>query len=134
MKVNGRPRLFKTVKEFQERADDYLTGSGDKKISWTGLCLAVGASSRESLQEYKRGTYDTEDENYSDAVKRALLEVENYYEEKGEGAMGIFALKNFGWKDKLELDPGSEENTGKKKKWQIEVTHVTPRKETGDAE
>lgn len=97
----GRPPLFESVEEFEERAEEYFRDNVGGKISWTGLCLAVGASSRESLETYKRGEHG---KDFSDSVKTALMVVENYYEEKGEGAMGIFALKNFGWKDKTSVD------------------------------
>lgn len=96
----GRPKLFETPQEFEELAEAYFKKNEGKKISWTGLCLAVGASSRQSLERYKRGEHGQE---FVDSIKRALTVVENYYEEKEDGAKSIFALKNFGWQDKLDL-------------------------------
>lgn len=125
--AGGRPKLFKTVEEFESRAEEYFEEKKGSRISWTGLCLAVGASSRESLQEYKRGTYDTETEKFSDSIKRALMIVENYYEENGDGAMGIFALKNFGWKDKLEMEHGTPGD--KAFKWEVEIVRPEDKKE-----
>ena len=40
----GRPRMFKTPEDFEKLADAYFEENKGKKISWTGLCLAVGAS------------------------------------------------------------------------------------------
>lgn len=102
----GRPRLFKTPDEFVELADAYFKSKEGKRISWTGLCLAVGVSSRQGLQRYRNGEHG---EEFVDPIKRALMIVENYYEEKGEGAMGIFALKNFGWKDNIGVDHGAKD-------------------------
>lgn len=100
----GRPRMFKNVEEFEDRAEQYFISNEGKKISWTGLCLAVGASSRQSMQPYRNGEHDEEckpEHTYSDSIKVALSMVESYYEENGTGHAGkdIFIMKNFDWKD-----------------------------------
>lgn len=97
----GRPRLFDSVEEFEDRADVYFKKctAEDRPISWSGLCLAVGASSRSGLDRYRNGEHGKE---FVDPIKRALLRVEQYYEEDGTGAKGIFCLKNMGWRDKQE--------------------------------
>jgi len=54
--------------------------------------------------------YENEGE-FSDTIKKARLRIENEYEKQlswGNATGAIFALKNFGWKDKTE-----HEHTGK---------------------
>lgn len=114
----GRPRMFESPEEFEALALEYFENCKENKrrVSWTGLCLAVGASSRESLVPYQNGTYGKE---FSDSVKKALLVVENYYEENMDDAKGIFCLKNFGWTDK-----NTHEIAGVKDqplKWEVEI-------------
>ena len=99
--VMGRPKIFTSVEEFIELSDAYFNEHENGKISWTGLCLAVGANSRQSLDRYKKGEHG---KDFVGPIKRALMIVENYYEETAEGAKSIFALKNFDWKDKTEVD------------------------------
>lgn len=96
----GRPRLFESPEEFEKLANEYFVmceRSILKKMSWTGLCLAVGASSRSTLDRYRRGEHG---EEYVAPIKKALLRIENYYEEEAKGAKAIFALKNFGWSER----------------------------------
>lgn len=113
----GRPKLFDNKEEFEKLAEEYFKSKTGQKISWTGLCLSVGASSRESLEPYKHGDYDDKNdkqgERFSDSIKRALLIVENFYEENDGGAKDIFALKNFNWRDQLDL--GGAVDLGKEK-------------------
>ena len=97
----GRPRMFSSPEEFQYLADEYFEENKDGKISWTGLCLAVGAKSRQSLDRYKNGEHGKE---FVGPIKKALLVVENHYEENVDGAKGIFVMKNFGWHDRSEQE------------------------------
>lgn len=96
-----RPRAIESVEVFERLADAYFDTckAEGRPISWTGLCLAVGVNSRSGLDRYRRGDHGQE---FCGPVKKALLRVENYYEEKCEGAKAIFALKNFAWTDKQE--------------------------------
>ena len=74
--------------------------SEQEPVTWTGLALFLGFSSRQSIDEYLK--YD----GFSYSVKRAKALVEWNYELRlcaGAGAGAIFALKNFGWSDKQEL-------------------------------
>jgi len=96
----GRPLKFKTVEEMQEKIDAYFKDTPEEEWTWTGLALALDTS-RETLREYK------ERPEYVDSLKKALMKVENGYEKdlKKHGRTGsIFALKNFNWKDKSEVD------------------------------
>ena len=85
--------------------DQYLDWvvKNEKHITWTGLALFMGFSSRQSIDEYQK--YD----GFSYSVKRAKAIVEQAYEDglvsgSVPAAGAIFALKNFNWRDKQELD------------------------------
>lgn len=101
----GRPLKFKTVEGLQASIDDYFATVPKDEWTWTGLALHLDTS-RETLREYK------ERPEYVDSLKKALLKVENQYEldNKKHGRAGsIFALKNFGWTDKSEIENSGEQ-------------------------
>ncbi len=96
----GRPLKFKNAAELEGKIEEYFaecvrTG---EPLTVTGLALALDTT-RETLMDYQ------EKNGYSDAVKRAKLRIENAYEKRliarGNGG-DIFALKQFGWKDRME--------------------------------
>lgn len=96
----GRPLKFKSAAELEGKIEEYFaecvrTG---EPLTVTGLALALDTT-RETLMDYQ------EKNGYSDAVKRAKLRIENAYEKRliarGNGG-DIFALKQFGWKDRTE--------------------------------
>lgn len=100
--LGGRPLKFKTVEELQEKIDRYFAScdEDEEPITITGLALALGTT-RELLCDYE------DKDEFSDAVKMAKQRVQHAYEKRlvkrGNGG-DIFALKNFGWKDKSEID------------------------------
>lgn len=103
----GRPRIYDTPQEFDDKVDQYYQHckATEEPITWTGLALYLGFSSRQSIDEYMK--YD----GFSDSVKRAKTLVEYAYEKKlhGTAAAGaIFALKNMQWSDKQEIDHTSK--------------------------
>src|SRR6185437_86813 len=76
----------------------------EKPITVTGLCMALGTI-RHTLDDYQSGKYDDKDPDFSMVIKKAKLVCENYaetmlYSKSPVGA--IFALKNFGWTDKVQ--------------------------------
>lgn len=96
----GRPRIIESPQELLERASAYFDRcerNGDP-VLLTGLILALGLSSRQSLAEYEaRG-------EFTESVRWAKSFVECEYERRlalGQQAPSgpIFALKNFGWRD-----------------------------------
>jgi hypothetical protein len=99
----GRPMKFKTVKELKDKCDAFFARMDKKNLPYTitGLALAL-QTSRETLCDYQ------EKDDYSDTIKEAKLKCQNYAEQRlymgGQAAGPIFALKNFGWSDKQEID------------------------------
>lgn len=96
----GRPLKFESVKQLSEVADRYFDETPEEEWTITGLALALDTT-RETLMDY-----ENKDE-YSDTIKKYKLRVHNAYEKdlRKKGRSGdIFALKNFGWKDKTEQD------------------------------
>lgn len=83
---------------FDKKVTEYF--DIEKVPTWTGLALYMGFESRQSLYEYGKK------EAFSLPVKKALAKIEALYEKRmieSKNAAGpIFALKNFGWKDKQE--------------------------------
>ena len=104
----GRPRHYNTPKEFDDKVEEYAAYCKESKepITWTGMALFMGFASRSSIDEYEK--YD----GFSYSVKRAKTLVEYHYEMRlcGERPTGaIFALKNFWWKDKTEIEMTTRE-------------------------
>lgn len=96
----GRPLKFESVEVLKEKINTYFNETPKEEWTITGLALALDTS-RQVLCDY-----ETKDE-FSDTIKKAKLKVENGYEIdlKKQGRSGtIFALKNFGWQDKSEVD------------------------------
>ena len=99
----GRPPIIETPEEFIVAAERYFAAcERDKQpLTVTGLALALGYSSRQSLDQA------AERPGFYDLVKMAKTRVEAAYERNlhAANAVGsIFALKNFGWKDKQEIE------------------------------
>jgi hypothetical protein len=97
----GRPLIWDDPEAFSKKVDEYFTQE-EEPPTWTGLALFLGFSSRDSLNDYKKK------DGFSDPIKKALLRIERKYEQgifnSRNPAGAIFALKNFGWKDKNEIE------------------------------
>ena len=96
----GRPLKFKNAKEIEELADLYFNNTPEHEWTITGLALALDTN-RETLVRYGKKT------RFYDTIKRIKTKVENSYEKslRVRGTAGdIFALKNFGWSDKQEME------------------------------
>ena len=99
----GRPSTFKTVEELENRIEEYRQECIEKESNptITGLAYFLGFSDRHSFYDYEKR------EVFSHTIKRARLWIESIYESRlfSNSPTGpIFALKNFGWKDKTEVD------------------------------
>lgn len=96
----GQPRKYDSPEQMKVAIDDYFDTT--TKITICGLALHLGFVGRRSLLDYEG--YSKE---YLLTIKAAKSRVEQYYEEHlvESGAAGsIFALKNFKWSDKQEID------------------------------
>ena len=95
----GRPRDFPTPSDLQFAIQSYLDTTPFAEYTVTGLALSLGTS-RQVLCDYQ------EREGYSAIVDEAKLIVEHSYEvdlkQKGQAGT-IFALKQFNWRDQLDL-------------------------------
>lgn len=114
----GRPPLFNTPKQLQNKIDKYFNEGCKKKKkpikigndvkmieveipTISGLAYFLGFESRQSFYDYENRP------NFSYTIKRARLFIEKEYEEQlheGNVTGAIFALKNMGWVDAKQID------------------------------
>lgn len=100
----GRPLKIETPEQMEKILNEYFETTEENKITITGICLALDLD-KSNFYEYEKR------EGYRDIVKRARMIVENSYEIslRENGRTGdIFALKNFGWTDKQEIDRNTQ--------------------------
>ena len=131
----GAPPKYKTVKEIQEKIDKYFNDCkgeilkdsdgnvildkngmpiiyNSQPLTITGLALALGFNSRQTLLNYQAK------KEFMDTINRAKLIVENYSEKRLYDRDGVNGAKfnlsnNFeGWKEKqsIEADVNSDVN------------------------
>lgn len=106
----ARPLKFQSVQEVVDKIQAYFDECTSKAyqdvngiwhfepLTITGLALALDTT-RQGLLNYE------EREEFYDTIIRAKTVVENYAEKKLFGSTptgAIFALKNYGWRDKVE--------------------------------
>ncbi len=116
--LGGRPPMYETPEELQAAIKMYFEeGVKIKTVvigkpptnyevqipvpTITGLCYYLGFESRQSFYAYEKK------EGFSYTIKKARLLIEKEYEEMlaiGNTTGAIFALKNFGWIDKQEIE------------------------------
>jgi len=121
----GRPLKYKTAEEMQAGIDEYFElcqpkpmideegnvykdKSGNPIIELnpptiTGLALHLGFESRTSMYDYEQKS------EFMYTLRRARMKCENWLERNGLSGntpptMAIFALKNYGWSDKQEIE------------------------------
>ncbi len=103
----GRPLKFKTPEELVKKGAAFFKAcdKDGKPYTITGLANYLDTS-RETLINYE------ERDEFFDTIKRLKQTVEEYAETRlylAKNAAGpIFALKNFGWRDRQELDHTSK--------------------------
>ena len=123
---NGRPPIYKDSQYLSDKIDEYfIYVQGEyveketvnpitfqdgivkewirepERITVTGLALYLGFADRQLLQDYKKKP------KFSFPIKRAMTRVEQEYENylfERNPTGAIFALKNFGWSDKSQVD------------------------------
>ena len=95
----GQPPKYTSAIDMQKAIDDYFETA--EIVTITGLALHLGFTSRRALMNYQ------EKDQFFHTVLKAKMRVEMAYEERlvnrGNGG-DIFALKNFGWVDKQEVE------------------------------
>lgn len=94
----GRPPKFDSPEKLKDACDQFIANNPGK-LTITGLAMWLGFCDRQSLYDYEKK------EEYTCIIKEARLAVENDYELslRSQSVTGsIFALKNMGWKDKVE--------------------------------
>jgi DNA-packaging protein gp3 len=132
----GQPPKYATAEELQAKCDEYFKyikgefkiidqtyqdEKGNTKIekvevctrppespAITGLALFLGFESRQSVYDYEKNGL------FSYTIKRNRLKVEHEYEKallSRNSTGAIFALKNFGWSDKQEIDHKSTDGS-----------------------
>lgn len=90
---------------FGKKVDEYFASKEIPIKTWTGLARYLGFESRQSLEDYKSKP------GFAYPIKKALLCIEEIYEQSlfSKNAAGpIFALKNFGWRDRQEIEQKTE--------------------------
>ena len=105
----GRPRLFKSVEELQDKIDAYfLRCKKDHEVPCaTGLALALGCD-RKTIINYER------QKPFFHTIKRAKLRCEAEIEQRLVGnklnpSSGIFNLKaNYGWVEEFNFNTKNE--------------------------
>jgi len=101
----SRPLKY-TVEQVKEVIDKYFRETPKNEQTVTGLALIFG--SKQLLIDYENRS------EYTDIIRNAKLRIENIYEQalRSQYTTGaIFALKNFGWKDKIETEHSGEVKT-----------------------
>jgi hypothetical protein len=104
----GRPRKFTSAAELEEIGMKYIKErlEHNQPVLITGLCLALDTY-RDVLIDYESGKYDDDNNCFSNTVKRLKAYCENSAEERlysNQPTGAIFALKNYGWKDKQDVE------------------------------
>jgi hypothetical protein len=99
----GRPPKFTNPDELEKLGNEYfeITKKNSDYITLTGLALHLGFCDKCSIYDYEKKP------DFSHSIKQLRLQVENAYEKslcKNGRSGDIFALKNFGWIDKTEVD------------------------------
>lgn len=106
----GRPLKFSSVEEMEEKIQEYFKTTPDEELTITGLALALDTD-RKTLINYENR------DDFFNTIKKAKTKIENSYEKslRKNGRTGdIFALKNFGWTDKQEIDSSINVNNYEK--------------------
>ena len=104
----GRPPKWSTPEELQKDIDKYFLEceANNEPLTITGLAMALDTY-RDVLMDYQ------EKDEFSNTIKKAKQRIENAYEKRliKYGRSGdIFALKNFNWSDKQEIEANVSAN------------------------
>jgi len=96
----GRPPLWESPEEIENIIDNYFETTPAEDITLSGLCIAL-ETNKQTIANYQ------DKAEFKHILEMAKLKIENAYEKslRKYGRSGdIFALKNFGWSDKQEVE------------------------------
>ena len=99
MRGKDGPKFKYTPETMQDKLDEYFNNTPVEDITLTGVCIHLGIY-KDTFYNYGRR------DGFTDMINMARMKIENSYEVslKRYGRAGdIFALKNFGWRDKQEV-------------------------------
>jgi len=104
MANRGRPRKLTSAIKAKKLINKYFQDCkiNDEPITYCGYALALGFSKRDTVAEYI-----ARNDDLSGPIAAGAMRVQKYYESllSKAGCNGaIFALKNYGWRDKQEHD------------------------------
>lgn len=94
------------VEEIEKIINEYFEGKEENELLVTGLALALDVD-RHTLLEYGNGNRDDKSPRVACLIKKAYKRIHASYEgdlRKKARSGDIFALKNFGWTDKKEIE------------------------------
>lgn len=104
----GRPLKYEDHEKLKRDIAEYFAKTPQDEWLITGLAVHLGTS-RNTLMEYE------DKPEFVNTVKGAKDRIEMAYEldlRKKGTAGSIFGLKNFGWKDKFEVDQDNRSSDG----------------------
>lgn len=117
----GQPLRYETPQHLTDAINKYFDETNFTEYSVTGLALEIG--SKQLLLDYQKR------DGYSHVVNQAKLIIEHSYEmdaRENGGAFNIFALKQFDWTDKQDIDLNHSGEMKNHLKWEVEL--VRPEK------
>ena len=101
--IEVETRKLISLADFEDRAEEYFKNCEEDGIkpTFAKLIIHIGFRSKSSFYKYRQ------DPLYAEICEWCRLMIEGEYEQqlangRGDGGV-VFALKNFGWKDKQEI-------------------------------
>ena len=101
-KRRGRKKML-SPEELEGKAQEYVDSCAeDSRPTRVGLFRFMGFKTKQSFFDYMK------DPEYKDVLEEALFMIEGQYEQQlanGRGDAGlVFALKQYGWNDKQQIE------------------------------
>jgi len=93
------PLKWESPEQIRDIIDNYFEETPAEEITLTGLCLALDTN-KQTIANYQ------EKPEFKHMLEMAKMKIEHAYEKslRKTGRSGdIFALKNFGWTDRMDL-------------------------------
>ena len=93
------PLKWESPEQIRDIIDNYFEDTPDEQITLTVLCLAVDTN-KQTIANYQ------DKPEFKHMLEMAKMKIEHAYEKslRKNGRSGdIFALKNFGWTDRMDV-------------------------------